>query len=362
MRRVYLSLLAGGIVAVTGLTIGLIGCNTSGTNEGTRLNGAGATFPEPLIQEWKQAYKAAKGVEIDYDAKGSGLGIQQVTARTVQFGCSDAPMKKAQLDAAMKEGGEVIHIPITMGPIVPAYNVPGITSPLIFSGPVLADIYMGKIKNWNDPAIKTLNQDAKLPDLAIAPIFRAEASGTTANFKEFLAKCSPEFKKTVGVSTEPTWTQGVGLGERGNDGVAKRVNDSTGAIGYVELRYAKKNGLNYGPVINPAGKAVMGGPETVTSSAASAMTKPQIDEPYSLHELTFSMTNAEGENSYPISAISYCIFYKKQPAVAGKTLVAFLSWAVTDGQKMATNLDYAPLPDDLVKKIEARLKQVEFTP
>jgi phosphate transport system substrate-binding protein len=367
MGRNYLYLPALALIGIAGAFVAINGCNNGGgggtSAEGAkRISGAGATFPEGIISQWKQDYKTAKGVEIEYEAKGSGLGIQQMSAQTVQFGCSDAPMKKEQLAAAKEKGGEVIHIPITMGPIVPVYNLPGLSAPLTLNGKVLADIYMGKIKKWNDPAIKELNKDANLPDMEIVPVYRAEASGTTFNFKEYLAKNSPAFKSSIGVSTEPTWSKGVGIGERNNAGVAKRVKESPGAIGYVELHFAKQAELAFAAVVNKSGKAVLGTAEGCTAAAGAAMDKPQTEEPYKLHELTFNLIDPDGENSYPITAISYCIFYKKQPASTGKALAAFLRWATTDGQKSAVGLDYAPLPAELVKKIDARLNQVEFAP
>ena len=355
MRRFHLVTLVLAAVAL----IPLLGC-TSQSDSGKRLNGGGSTFIDPIMQEWAYTYKDVAGVVIDYQAKGSGNGIQQMTEKTIQFGCTDAPMKKAQLEKALATGGEVIHIPMIMGPVVPAYNVPEITKPLTFNGAVLADIYLGKIKKWNDPALRALNPGIDLPDRDVSPVYRSEASGTTNIFKEFLAKCSPEFKDKVGVSTEPTWPKGIGTGERENSGVAGRIKSSPGTIGYVELRYAKQSGISYGAVKNRAGKAIVGSPETVTAAAAEAMKVKQVMEPYSLHELTYSLTDAEGENSYPISGLSYSVIYRKQPAGAGQALKAFLNWAVHDGQAIAPKLDYAPLPAELVKKIEARLEQIEL--
>ena len=361
MRRNLLQL-----AAVFGFTISAItGCSCSSSDSGggaKRLSGGGATFIDPIMQEWKQEYLSAKGVEIDYQAKGSGNGIQQMTEKTIDFGCSDAPMNKKQLEAAKEKGGDVIHIPLTMGPVVVAYNLPGVEKPLVFTGPVIADIYLGKIKKWNAKEIQELNKDVKLPDADIFPVYRAEASGTTNIFTEYLSKVTPEFKEKVGASTQPTWPKGVGGGERGNDGVANRVKNSPGAIGYVELRYAIKGGLQYAAVRNKAGKDVKPTPEGVTAAAAKAMGQPQTMEPYTLHELTFSLTNAEGDESYPISGISYGVLYKKQPAGTGKAVVDFLRWAVHDGQSFSKKLDYAPLPEELVKKIDARLNQVELGP
>jgi len=364
MRRLVGTLLCLSALAA----LATIGCESSSSSGGsnsktgsvTRLAGGGATFPAPIIEEWAHKYKELKGVDVDYQAKGSGNGIQQMTMQTIQFGCSDAPMKKAALDLALQTGGEVIHIPIIMGPVVPAYNLPGIDKPLNFSGALLADIYLGKIKKWNDPALTSLNPGVNLPDVEISPIYRAEDSGTTNIFKEFLAKSSPEFKSTVGVSVSATWPKGVGTGERGNDGIAGRVKNSAGALGYVELSYAKGNGLQFGAVRNRAGKAILGTPEGVTAAAEKAMTVKQETEPYSLHELTFSLTDADGDDSYPISGMSYCVIYKRQKSDVGRALKDFLTWATHDGQAMATKLHYAPLPASLVKKIEARLEQIEL--
>ncbi|HEV3142868.1 MAG TPA: phosphate ABC transporter substrate-binding protein PstS [Gemmataceae bacterium] len=350
------------VAAVLGFGLAsVVGCNSDSGGPGgaKRLSGGGATFIDPLIQEWKQQYQSAKGVEIDYQAKGSGNGIQQMTEKTIDFGCSDAPMNKKQLEAAKEKGGDVVHIPLTMGPVVVAYNLPGVEKPLVLSGPVISDIYLGKIKKWNSKEIQDLNKDTKLPELEIFPLFRAEASGTTNIFTDYLSKVSPEFKEKVGSSTQPTWPKGVGGGERGNDGVANRIKNSAGAVGYVEVRYAKKGGLQYGAIRNKAGKDVMASPEGVTAAAAKAMEQPQTEEPYSLHELTFSLTNADGDDSYPICGISYCVLYKKQPAGTGKALVDFLRWAVHEGQGASKKLDYAPLPEELVKKIDARLNLVE---
>lgn len=351
------------LVAVVACSCALVGCNSSSNSGGAKsLTAGGATFVDPIMQEWTYAYKQAKGVEVDYQAKGSGNGLQQMTAKNYHFGCSDAPMKKSQLDEAIKNGGEVIHIPLIMGPVVPAYNVPGLDKPLVFSGDVLAQIYMGHIKTWNHEAIKKLNKDANLPDLKISPVFRAEPSGTTNIFTEFLAKTNKEFKDVVGASTSPKWP--IGTGEKENIGVANRVKNSAGSIGYVELSFAKKSGVAYGAVRNRAGNAILGGPESVTAAAEEAMKVKQETEPYMLHELTYSLTDAAGEKSYPISGISYAVIYKKQKADVGKSVKDFLHWATHEGQdkKFTEPNFYASLPAELVKKIEARLNQIEMEP
>lgn len=352
------------VVPLVGL-LGLCGCADSSSSTSTgvsRLNGGGATFIQPIMEEWAHAYHQATGIEVDYQAKGSGNGIQQMTVRTLDFGCSDAPMKKAQLEEARAKGGEVLHIPLIMGAVVPVYNLPGVEKTLVFDGPTLADIYLGKVTKWNDPALQALNPGVALPDLPISPVYRAESSGTTNIFTEFLAKSSPEFKEKVGASTQPSWPKGVGTGERENAGVVGRVKNSPGTIGYVEIRFAKTNQVTYGAVKNRAGQAVLGTPESVTAAASVAIEIPQKDEPYSLHELTFSLTDAPGEQSYPISGMTYALIYKKQKAPLGRALKDFLSWCVHDGQKYAAQLDYAPLPETLVKRIEARLEQIELEP
>jgi phosphate transport system substrate-binding protein len=327
-----------------------------------RIQGGGATFIQPIMEEWAYAYQQARGVEIDYQAKGSGNGIQQMTARTLDFGCSDAPMKRSQREEALTKGGEVIHIPLVLGAVVPVYNLPGIEKPLIFDGPTLADIYLGKVTRWNDPALQSLNPGVTLPDLPISPVYRAEASGTTNIFTEFLAKASPEFKAQIGASTQPTWPKGIGTGERENAGVVGRIKNSSGTIGYAEIRFAKVNQVAYGAVKNRAGKVVQANPEAITAAALHAMNTRQTEEPYSLHDLTFSLTDAAGEDAYPISGVTYALIYKKQKAAMGRALRDFFLWCVHEGQEFAIRLDYAPLPEALVKKIEARLEQIELEP
>lgn len=354
---------AFGVTAI--IILGLLhssGCSSNSNSAVTRLSGGGATFVLPLLDEWKHPLHQATGIELDYQANGSGNGIQQMTKKTIEFGCSDAPMKRAQLELARKEGGEVVHIPLTMGAVVPAYNVPGVDGTLTFSGTVLADIYLGKIKKWNDPAIQALNKNSAMPDLNILPVYRADSSGTTNIFTEYLTKISPEFKERVGASTQPTWPKGVGSGERENSGVAAAVKKNHGAIGYVEVRFAKKNNIPYGAVLNKAGHAVLGSSDSVTAAAASALLENPTAEPYSLHELTYSLTDAAGAAAYPISGMSYCVVYLRQPANIGATLKRFLTWAVHDGQAFTRDLDYAPLPEELVKKIDMRLQQLELTP
>ena len=336
------------------------GCSGCG-KEVKRINGGGATFVDPIMQKWSAVYKEQKGIEIDYKKSGSGNGIQQMIAKTLDFGCSDAPMNKEQLDTAMKEGGEVIHIPLTMGAVVLVYNLPESgESQLVFTGKVLADIYRGVVKKWNDPAIAEINKGVNLPDREIVPVYRSEGSGTTKIYTEYLSKSNTDFAKEIGPATEPKWPK-IGTGQNGNDGIAGFVKNNPYTIGYVELFYAHKNEIRFAKVRNRKGTDISPDAEGVVSAAAAAaLATPQEKEPYSLHELTFSLTDTNSDAAYPICGISYAILYKKLPAAKGKPLVEFLKWATSEGQQFAKGLDYAPLPDELIKKIQARLDQVQY--
>lgn len=341
----------------------VVGCKNqpSNSDEGgvRRLGGGGATFVDPIMQKWSAEYKASKGTEIDYKKSGSGNGIQQMTGKVLDFGCTDAPMNKEETATAKDEGGEVIHLPVIMGAVVLVYNVPDVTSPLQFTGPILADIYRGKITKWNDPALVAINPDAKLPAMDIVPVYRSESSGTTSIFTEYLSKVSPEFKKEIGVSKSPKWPK-IGTGQNGNDGVAGHVQRNPGCIGYVEMYYAKNNKLPFAKLKNKSGKFVLPEATAVTAAAEIAMKEQATTEPYTLHQLTFSLTDIAGEQTYPICGASYAVLYKKQPAAKGKTLVAFLKWATTEGQQFAGALEYAELPQELRTKIAERLNQVEL--
>lgn len=325
-----------------------------------RITAGGATFVDPIMQEWAKAYKAAKNTEIDYTAKGSGEGISNVTKRTFDFGCSDAPMNKKEVDAAAAAGGEVVHLPVTIGAVAVVYNVPEVKD-LKLTGEVLADIYLGKVKKWNDPAVAQLNPGAPLPDRDITPVARTGSSGTSSIFTEYLSKRNPEFAKTVGTTKTPKFPPQAGvLNKDGNDGIAGHVKDAGGTVGYVELAYAKKGGIPFAALVNKAGKPVLPEAAGVTAAVEAAMKVKQDKEPYSLHPLAFSFTDADGDAAYPIVGASYAMLFKKQPKDKGPTVVAFLKWVVADGQKFATEKDYAPLPADLTKKAEELLGAVTF--
>jgi len=343
----------------------LVGCDAkSGSSpivdQGTptRISGGGATFVDPIMQKWSAEYKNLRGTEIDYSKSGSSDGIKQMTEKSLDFGCSDAPMKKDQVDKAKEKGGDVVHVPLIMGAVAVVYNLPNVAD-LKLSGPVIADIYLGKIEKWNAEPIKALNPGVDLPDLKIIPVYRQEGSGTTNIFTEYLNKVSPEFADKIPASTSPTWPK-IGLAQKGSDGVAAHVKANAGCIGYVEVSYAKMNDIRTALVQNSKGAFMAPEAAAVTAAGEWAITQKQTKAPYSLHELTYSLTNADAQAAYPICGISYGLIYKKQSGDKGKKLVEFLRWATADGQKFATDLHYAPLPAELGKKVADRLNQIEF--
>jgi phosphate transport system substrate-binding protein len=302
------------------------------------INGAGATFPAPIYSKWFAEYnKLHSDVRINYQPLGSGAGIRQITERTVFFGASDGPMTNEQLTAA---SGKIIHLPTVLGAVVPIYNVPGVSQDLNLSGPVLANIFLGKITKWNDPAIAGLNAGVKLPDTDIVVAHRSDGSGTTYIWVDYLSKVSPEFKKTVGVNTSVKWPVGVAAAK--NDGVAAVVKQTPGALGYVELIYALNTKQPYGVVQNANGKFVKASIESVTAAADAAAKQMPAD-------YRVSITNAAGDAVYPISSFTWMLFYQdpKDKAQA-KAMVDFMKWALTDGQKFAGEMGYAPLPKNVV--------------
>ncbi|MBY0230839.1 MAG: phosphate ABC transporter substrate-binding protein PstS [Gemmataceae bacterium] len=334
-------------IIALGLLAFLPGC--SGGKSKPRLNAGGATFIFPMMSTWTSEYDKAKGVEINYQSIGSGGGIQQMTAQTFDFGCSDGPMNQEQLDKAKTKGGDVIHVPLVMGAVVPAYSLKDVAEPLRFTGPLLADIFLGKVKKWNDPAIKEANPGVDLPDLEIAVVHRSDGSGTTYIWADYLAKVSKEWKEKVGVGTSVNWP--VGVGQKGNEAVARQTKQTEGAIGYIELTYALQNDIAYGLVKNKAGVFVKPSLESVTAAANSAVTDIPDD-------LRYSITDAPGKDSYPVSGTSWAVLYTKQGAERGPHVKDFLHWATHEGQKHCHALHYATLPEGLVKRIEKKLELV----
>lgn len=318
-----------------------------GKDDSANITGAGATFPAPVYQAWFDDYtRVARSVKINYQALGSGAGIQQLTARTVDFGASDAAMSDEEL-AKMPDAQ---HIPTVVGAITVAYNLAGLAKPLDLSGPTIADIYLGKIKKWNDPAIAALNPGAKLPDANIQVVYRSDSSGTSFNFTDYLAKVSPSWKSGPGVGKAPNWP--VGQGAKGNEGVTGIVKQTPNAIGYVELQYAAANNVSFANVENSAGKFIT--PSSASASAAAAgVTIPD--------DYRTSITNAAGADAYPITAMTYLLLYKSTGKCSVQTpLVDMLWWAFHDSgaQKEVTDLFYAPLPSSLVSRVDATLKSL----
>jgi len=311
------------------------------------INGAGATFPYPLYTKWFSEYqKIDPNIQLNYQSIGSGGGIRQFSEKTIDFGATDVPMTDEQIT---KAGAPVLHIPTVMGAVVLTYNLPGIAASLKLGPEVIANIFLGTIKNWNDPAIKKLNPDIPLPELAIAVVRRSDGSGTTGIFTDYLSKISPEWKAKVGQGASVNWP--VGLGGKGNEGVTGLVKQTPGAIGYVELIYAENTKLSYAAIQNKAGQFVTPSMKTVSSAAAGSL-KTMPDD------FRISITNAEGKSSYPISGFTYLLVYKNMLGDKGVKFVKFLNWALADGQKFAEPLSYAPLPKELVSKVQNKVKTI----
>jgi phosphate transport system substrate-binding protein len=307
-----------------------------------KLNGAGSTFDYPIFSKWFDTYHKMTGIEINYASIGSGGGIRQVTVGTVDFGASDAPLTEEQMGAFKKgRGSDVVHIPIIIGGVAITYNLPSVGQGIRLDGETLADIYLGKINKWNDARLVKLNPNKKLPDKAILVAHRSDGSGTTFIFTSYLTKVSPEWAKKVGNSTAVNWP--VGLGAKGTEGVAGIIAQTEGAIGYIELAYAKQNNLPYCDMKNKAGNFVDLSFNTVSEAAAGASAHMPKD-------LRAVITNADGKMSYPICGFSWVVIPKdiKERSHA-EALVKFLKWAVTKGQEDATKLFYAPLPKSVQK-------------
>ena len=322
---------------------------TGGGGPGTvTLQGAGATFPNPLYQKWLSEYsKLQPNARIDYQSIGSGGGIKQLKEQTVDFGASDAPMKDDDLKSAP---GEILHIPTVLGAVVITYNLQGISQPLKFSPDVVADIFLGKIKKWNDPKIVADNSGVTLPANDITVIHRSDGSGTSAVFTDYLSKVSAEWKEKVGSGTSPSWP--TGIGGKGNEGVTAQVKNTPNTIGYIELAYAVQNKLPVAQIKNASGNFVTPSIDAVVAAAAaSAASTPE--------DLRVSITNASGAEAYPISSYTYILVYKNQrDAAKGKALVDFLWWGIHEGENYAKELQYAPLPADIVKRAEGKISSI----
>ena len=311
------------------------------------INGAGATFPYPIYSKWFDEYaKVDPSVRFNYQSIGSGGGQKQILAQTVDFGASDGPMSD---DNLAKAPGKLLHIPTVAGADVVAYNLPG-NPPLKLDADAIAGIFLGQIKKWNDPKITALNPGVTLPDQEIVVVHRSDGSGTTYIWTDYLSKISPEWKTKIGTNTSVNWP--TGIGGKGNEGVAGQIKQTPGALGYVELIYAVQNKMPYAEVKNSAGNFVKPSLESITAALAAA------DIP---DDFRFSMTNAPGKDAYPIAGATWLLVYQQQKdAAKGKKLVEFLKWSVTDGEKMAKDLQYAPLPESVQQRVLTRIGEIKM--
>jgi len=337
MKKLILSLLGGGCLfaAQTGVYAQLL------------INGAGATFPYPIYSKWFDEYaKVDPSVRFNYQSIGSGGGQKQITAQTVDFGASDGPMSDENL---AKTPGKILHLPTVAGADVIAYNLPG-NPKLKLNSDAIVNLFLGNITKWNDPKIAALNPGVDLPDLPVIVVHRSDGSGTTYIFVDYLSSISPVWADSVGKGTSVKWP--VGIGGKGNEGVAGQVKQLSGAVGYVELIYAKQNKMPYADVKNAAGNFITPSLDSVTAALATA----KIPD-----DFRFSMVNAPGDKAYPISGATWLLVYERQKDVAkGKKLVEFLNWALTKGEGMASSLDYASLPESVQQRVLERIKTIKY--
>ncbi|MDQ6871530.1 MAG: phosphate ABC transporter substrate-binding protein PstS [Gemmatimonadota bacterium] len=326
--------------------------STASSSGSVDLTGAGATFPYPIYSKWFDLYAKATGVKINYQSIGSGGGIRQLSEGTVDFGASDSPMSDAEL--AKAKFGPILHIPTVLGAVVITYNIPALSAPLQLTPQTIADIFSGKVLKWNDVRIASLNPGVSLPASDILVVHRSDGSGTTYIFTDYLTTAAPSWKP-IGKGKEVKWP--AGLGAKGNEGVAGQVKQTPGAIGYVELAYAKQNGLPIAAVKNKSGKFVVASVQAVTAAAAGvAKTLPANTD------FRISVVDAPGADAYPISSFTWILVYQHQSdAVKGKKLVDFLNWALTSGEPEAASLDYAPLPSEMIPGVKAKVAAIDFT-
>jgi phosphate transport system substrate-binding protein len=315
----------------------------------TLINGAGSTFDYPAFTKWFEAYgKVNSNVRFNYQSIGSGGGIKNLVNQTVDFGASDAPMKD---DALATAPGKILHLPIVAGGVAIIYNLPG-SPKLKLDGATLAGIYLGNINKWNDAKIAALNPGLTLPDTGIIPVHRADGSGTSYIFTDYLSSVNPAWADSVGKGASVKWPAGIGLAAKGSEGVAGQVKQLPGAIGYAELAYASQNKIPFADMKNSSGNFISPAPDSVSAALATA----KIPE-----DFRFSMVNAPGEKAYPIAGASWVLVYQKQKNAAnGKQLVAFLKWAVTEGQKLSPELDYAPLPEAVQQNELKLLETIKY--
>jgi phosphate transport system substrate-binding protein len=319
---------------------------------GIDLNGAGATFPYPIYSRWVSDYRGATGIQINYQSKGSGAGIQQLSSRTVDFGATDGPMSDEEM--ARAQGGRILHFPTVLGADVIIYNLPEVKEPLKLTGSLIADIFLGKATKWNDARIAAENPGLTLPATDILVVHRSDGSGTTYIFTDYLTKVSPAWAAGPGKGKEVKWP--VGLGGQGNEGVSGQVKQTPRSIGYTELAYAKQNNLPTALVKNAAGQFVAPSIESISAAAEGAVSQLGPETDYRI-----SIVDAPGAASYPISSFTWLLVYENQPdPVKGRKLVDFLRWVYATGQSSAASLDYAPLPPSVARNLISRLDQIKI--
>lgn len=348
--KIFLFLFSIFTIAVSSACSGQPVGNTTGSTDHSggaaiNLQGAGATFPKPIYEKWVSEYqKINPSIKINYTANGSGAGQKAILENTSDFGASDDPMADEDL-----KNTDILHIPTVLGAVVLTYNLPDVKEPLKLTSDTVAGMYLGNIKKWNDPRIKADNPNINLPDADISPVYRADSSGTTAVFTDFLSNANAEWKEKVGANKQPSWITGVGVGAKGNDGVTGQVKNIPNSIGYIEIAFAKANNMPMALIKNKAGNFVEPTIENVSAAAAGSVGSMPDD-------MRVKIANADGANSYPISSYTYILIHKDQKdAVKGKALVDFLWWAVHDGEKFTKDLHYAPLPGEVVKRVEAKI-------
>ena len=347
MKTLVRTLATGGLLLAS--VTALAGAQAS---SGADLTGAGATFPYPIYSKWFDAYAAKTGVKINYQSIGSGGGVRQISEQTVDFGASDAPMTDEELSKA--KGGPILHFPTVLGAVVMTYNLPGVTKNLRLTGDAIADIYLGRITKWDDAKLKALNPGVALPSSDIIVSHRSDGSGTTFIFTDYLTAVSPSWASGPSKGKDVKWP--VGLGGKGNEGVAGIVKQTPGAIGYVELAYVKQNKLPFAEVKNAAGQFVAPTIESVTEAASGAAKALPSNTDFRV-----SIVNAPGRESYPISSFTWLLVYANQTdATKGKKLIDFLRWAFHEGEGLAPSLEYAPLPANMVAMLEKRLTTVKI--
>jgi len=311
------------------------------------LTGAGATFPYPIYSKWFDAYQKKTGVRINYQSIGSGGGIRQVIEGTVDFGATDGPMSDEQLGQAKVK---ILHLPTVLGAVVPAYNIPGVSGEIRFTPQALAGIFMGAVRNWRDRAISAANPGLHLPDQPIVVMHRSDGSGTTFVFTDYLSKVSPEWKTKVGAGTSVNWP--VGLGGKGNEGVAGLIRQMPGSLGYIELIYAQQNRIPYGSVQNAAGQFVRATLESTTAAAASVKDMPA--------DFRVSITNPPGRDAYPIASFTWLLIPTRlRDDAKGRALRDFLDWMLAEGQRIAPQLSYAPLPKEVADRVKTTIAQIQ---